>query len=113
MMHLGYSQEIPHYLRNYFLPLVVEDQTSDPLPNPERRASRQQVIYGRKCMLYKNVLNFEQKLNKYRPYIIIVGSVFNWLRHEKLEEEVAEILGVRLEMKKPGRPKKYPDRKGD
>jgi hypothetical protein len=38
MMHLGYSPEIPHYLRNYFLPLVVEDQTSDSLPNPERRA---------------------------------------------------------------------------
>jgi putative transposase len=31
----------------------------------------------------------------------------------QLEEEVAEILGVRLEMKKPGRPKKYSGRKED
>jgi hypothetical protein len=37
-------------------------------------------------MLYKNVYYFEQKLNKYRPYIIIAGSVFNWLRHEKREQ---------------------------
>jgi hypothetical protein len=84
-----------------------------PFQTRSEELSRQQVIYDRKCMLYKNVHNFEQKLNKYRPYIIIVGSVFNWLRHEKLEEEVAEILAVRLEMKKPGRPKKYPDRKGN